>query len=191
MGGPEHGGFARGPELRTGRLLLRRWQPSDREPFAQINSDPVVMEFFPGLQSAAVSDAMIEDFERGFERDGFGLWAVELPGELELAGFIGLMPVRPEMPFAPAVEVGWRLTPKAWGRGIAQEGARAAIAFGFGEARLEEIVSMTSVQNVRSRRVMERLGMRRDEAGDFDHPLIAAGHPLARHVLYRLRRDEA
>jgi RimJ/RimL family protein N-acetyltransferase len=180
----------RGPQLRTERLLLRRWRPSDLEPFARMNADPVVMEFFPGLQSPQVSAEMIEHFEQEFDRDGFGLWAVELPGELDLAGFVGLTRVRPELPFAPAVEVGWRLTPSAWGRGIAQEAARAALEFGFGKADLEEVVSMTSVRNVRSRRVMERLGMRRDEDGDFDHPLFAPGHPLARHVLYRLSAEQ-
>ncbi len=177
---------AREPELRTERLLLRRWRPADREPFARINADPVVMEFFPGLQSPQVSDEMIEEFERGFERDGFGLWAVEIPGEMGLAGFVGLMRVAADLPFAPAVEVGWRLTPQAWGRGIAYEAARASIDFGFTMAGLTEVVSMTSVLNLRSRRLMERLGMKRDPAEDFDHPRIAAGHRLERHVLYRL-----
>lgn len=179
-----------GPELRTERLLLRRWRPSDREPFAAINADPVVMEFFPGLQSPQVSAEMIEHFEEELERERFGLWAVEIPGELQLAGFVGLTRVRAEMPFAPAVEIGWRLTPSAWGRGIAREAAEAALDVGFDEAGLEEIVSLTAAANLRSRRLMERLGMRRDEDGDFDHPLIAPGHALARHVLYRLRRPD-
>jgi RimJ/RimL family protein N-acetyltransferase len=178
----------RGPELRTERLLLRRWRTSDREPFARINADPVVMEFFPGVQSAEVSAEMIQDFERAFEADGFGLWAVEVPGELSLAGFVGLMRVGADLPFAPAVEVGWRLTPKAWGRGIAFEAATAALGFGFEQAELEAVVSYTSAANQRSRRLMERLGMRRDPAGDFEHPRIARGHPLAPHVLYRLER---
>jgi RimJ/RimL family protein N-acetyltransferase len=180
----------RGPELRTERLLLRRWRPSDLEPFARINADPVVMEFFPGLQPPLVSTELVARIEEEFERDGFGLWAVELPGEIALAGFVGLMRVREEMPFAPAVEAGWRLTPKAWGRGIATEAAKAALDFGFGPAALEEIVAYTSARNVRSRRLMERLGMHHDPAEDFDHPRIAASSPLAPHVLYRLRRQE-
>ena len=180
----------RGPELRTQRLLLRRWRPSDREPFAQLNADPVVMEFFPGLHSPLVSAEMIEWIEADFERNGFGLWAVEIPGEMSLAGFVGLMRVQAEMPFAPAVEVGWRLTPKAWGRGIAHEAADAALGFGFGPAELEEIVAYTAAGNVRSRRLMERLGMHRDAAADFAHPRIAASSPLSAHVLYRLRGDE-
>ena len=181
-------GDAPGPELRTERLLLRRWRSADREPFAAINADPAVMEFFPGLQSAQVSAEMIDDFEREFEAQGFGLWAVELPGELPLAGFAGLMRVGADLPFAPAVEVGWRVTPKAWGRSIAFEAATAALRFGFERAGLERVVSYTAAANLRSRRLMERLGMCRDPAEDFEHPRIADGHPLAPHVLYRLER---
>jgi RimJ/RimL family protein N-acetyltransferase len=129
---------------------------------------------------------MADEFERSFERDGFGPWAVEIVGERDFAGFVGLMRVGAEIPCAPAVEVGWRLTPAAWGRSIAFEAARASLDFGFGTAALSEIVSMTAVLNVRSRRLMERLGMSRDPADDFEHPHIAAGHRLAPHVLYRL-----
>lgn len=178
--------MARGPQLRTERLLLRRWRPADREPFARINADALVMEHFPGLQSPQASDEMIGRFEQGFEHDGFGPWAVEIPGEMQLAGFVGLMRVRRELPFAPAVEVGWRLTPAAWGRGIAQEAAVAAIDFGFGRARLRQLVAMTTVANTRSRRLMERLGMSRDAGADFMHPLISPHDQTAPHVLYRL-----
>jgi RimJ/RimL family protein N-acetyltransferase len=136
-----------------------------------------------------VSAAMIDRFERDFESEGFGLWALEIPGELQLAGFLGLARVHADLPCAPAVEIGWRLTPRAWGRGIAFEGAQAALDFAFQEVGLAEVVSFTAVGNVRSRRLMERLGMARDETADFDHPLIASGHPLARHVLYRRRRS--
>lgn len=180
------GAGGRGPELRTERLLLRRWRPSDREAFARINADPVVMEFFPGLQSPEISAEMADDFERSFERDGFGPWAVEIPGETDFAGFVGLIRVGADMPCAPAVEVGWRLTPAAWGRSIAYEAARASLDFAFGSVGLGEVVSMTAVLNTRSRRLMERLGMVRDPAEDFVHPRIAAGHRLAPHVLYRL-----
>ncbi len=182
--------MAAGPELRTQRLLLRRWRPSDREPFARINADPRVMEHFPGLQSPQVSQEMMDHFEEGFERDGFGLWAVEMPGEMQLAGFVGLARVSPKMPFAPAIEIGWRLTPAAWGRSVAHEAAVAALDFGFNRAGLEEIVSMTTVENVRSRRLMERLGMTRDPGADFMHPLIPAEHPTAPHVLYRLTASQ-
>jgi RimJ/RimL family protein N-acetyltransferase len=166
--------------------VLRRWRLSDREPFARINADPVVMEHFPGLQSPAVSEEMIADFEQQFERDGFGLWAVEIPGEIDLAGFVGLARVAPEMPFAPVVEIGWRLTPAAWGRSIAYEGARAALDYGFGPAGLSEVVAYTTVRNERSRQLMERLGMRYEEGADFLHPKIAPNDPVAPHVVYRL-----
>lgn len=175
-----------GPELRTERLLLRRWRASDREPFATINADPVVMEFFTDLQSPAISDEMTADFEREFEAVGFGPWVVELPGELPFAGFVGLMRVGADIPCAPAVEVGWRLAPQAWGRSIAFEAATAALRFGFERAELDKIVAYTVALNVRSRRLMERLRMRRDPTEDFEHPRIESGHPLASHVLCRL-----
>ena len=177
---------AAGPELRTERLTLRRWRDADRAPFAQMNADPRVMEFFPAPLSREESDALITRIEAGFDRHGFGLWALEVRETGEFIGFTGLAPPEFEAHFTPAVEVGWRLAAPAWGRGYATEAARAAIAFGFERAGLEEIVSMTSVLNERSRAVMERLGMSRDPADDFDHPGIPAGHPLRRHVLYRL-----
>jgi RimJ/RimL family protein N-acetyltransferase len=177
---------AAGPELRTARLTLRRWRDADRAPFAQINADPRVMEFFPAPLSRDESDALITRIEAGFDRYGFGLWALEVRETGQFIGFTGLAPPEFEAHFTPAVEVGWRLAAPAWGRGYATEAARAAIAFGFERAGLEEIVSMTSVVNERSRAVMERLGMSRDPADDFDHPGIPAGHPLRRHVLYRI-----
>jgi RimJ/RimL family protein N-acetyltransferase len=174
--------------LRTERLLLRRWRPEDSEPFAQLNADPQVMEHFPATLTRAQSDELIERIERSFAADGFGAWAVELPGSIPLAGFVGLWRQNDErLPFAPAVEIGWRLSRESWGRGIATEAASAAIGFGFGELGLEEIVSFTTVANTRSRAVMERLGMRRDPAEDFLHPQIAADDPLAAHVLYRIK----
>jgi RimJ/RimL family protein N-acetyltransferase len=177
---------AAGPELRTERLTLRRWRDADRAPFAQMNADPRVMEFFPAPLSREESDALITRIEAGFDRHGFGLWALEVRETGQLIGFTGLAPPEFEAHFTPAVEVGWRLAAPAWGRGYATEAARAAITFGFERAGLEEIVSMTSALNERSRAVMERLGMSRDQADDFDHPGIPAGHPLRRHVLYRL-----
>jgi RimJ/RimL family protein N-acetyltransferase len=176
------------PQLRTERLLLRRWRPGDLPSFAALNADPDVMEHLPARLSSAESAALIERFELGFETDGYGLWAVELPGEADCIGFVGLSPVDFDVFFAPAVEVGWRLARSFWGRGLATEGARAALAFGFEECDLPEIVSFTAEGNRRSRAVMERLGMRRNPQEDFDHPLLAAGNPLRRHVLYRLDR---
>lgn len=174
------------PELRTERLLLRRWRQTDRAPFAALNADPRVMEHFPALLSREESDAMVARIEAHFERHGFGFWAVEAPGVTEFAGFIGLAVPRFEAHFTPCVEIGWRLAASHWGRGFATEGARAALDLGFGSLGLAQIVSCTVPANIRSRRVMEKLGMSHDPADDFDHPLLTSGHPLRRHVLYRL-----
>jgi len=180
-----------GPLLRTERLLLRRWRAEDSAPFAQLNADPQVMEHFPATLTRAQSDALIEQIELCFKTHGYGAWAVEVPGEIELAGFVGLWPQNdPRLAFAPAVEIGWRLSRISWGRGIATEAATAALAYGFDRLGIEEVVSFTSAGNARSRAVMERLGMRHDPAEDFLHPQIDVAHRLARHVLYRLRAGE-
>ncbi len=175
------------PRLQTPRLTLRRWRSGDREPFAAINADPRVMEHFLAPLSRGQSDELIERIEHGFDEHGFGLWALEVRGGGELIGLTGLSVPEFEAGFTPAVEVGWRLAATAWGQGYATEAARAALGFGFERCGLEEVVSFTSAGNRRSRAVMERIGMRRDAEGDFDHPWIPAGHPLRRHVLYRVR----
>jgi RimJ/RimL family protein N-acetyltransferase len=176
-------------ELRTLRLLLRGWRPDDREAFAALNADPVTMEHFESPLTREESDAFVDRIEADLAELGWGLWAVEVEGAADFIGFVGLHPVRFDAHFTPAVEVGWRLDRAHWGHGYATEAARAAVAFGFGELGLHEIVSFTVPANRRSRAVMERLGMRRDPADDFDHPRVAAGHPLRRHVLYRRGRD--
>jgi RimJ/RimL family protein N-acetyltransferase len=176
------------PELRTERLLLREWRDDDLEPFAALNADPEAMRHFPKLLTREESDERVRQIREHFERHGFGLWAVEIRNGTPFIGFVGLSTPRFEPPFTPFVEVGWRLARQSWGHGFATEGARAALAFGFERLGLPEIVSSTVPDNVRSRRVMERLGMTRDPADDFDHPLLAEGHPLRKHVLYRLRR---
>jgi RimJ/RimL family protein N-acetyltransferase len=175
-------------QLETERLLLRRWRPEDREPFARMNSDPRVMEFFPRQFSREESDVSVDRIESHFEKHGFGLWAVELPGVAPFIGFIGLAVPRFEAAFTPCVEIGWRLAAEYWGRGYATEGARAALAFGFETLKLDEIVSMTVPANVRSRRVMEKIGMLHCPEEDFEHPLVPEGHALRRHVLYRISR---
>ncbi|MGO9488498.1 MAG: GNAT family N-acetyltransferase [Solirubrobacteraceae bacterium] len=179
-----------GPGLETERLLLRRWQPADLDPFAAMNADPAVMEHFPATLSRRDSGRAIARIEAEFEREGFGLWAVEVRGGPRFAGFVGLTRVEGELPFAPAVEVGWRLARAQWGRGLATEAAGAALEDGFARLALAQIVAYTAVANLRSRRVMERLGMRRDRAGDFVHPLLGDGHRLGPHVLYRLRAEQ-
>ena len=176
-----------GPVLRTERLILRPWREEDLAPFAAMNADPAVMRHFPATLSRAESDAMVGRVRLHFATRGFGLWAVEIPGATPFAGFVGMSVPRFEAPFMPCVEIGWRLAPDCWGRGYATEGAKAAVAFGFGTLKLPEIVSFTVVANQPSRRVMERLGMCHDPADDFDHPSVAEGHPMRRHVLYRLR----
>jgi RimJ/RimL family protein N-acetyltransferase len=174
--------------LETERLILRRWRDADREPFARMNRDAAVMEFFPGPLSPAESDQMVERIETHFDQHGFGLWAAELRETGEFVGFIGLATPRFVAAFTPCVEIGWRLAPEFWGRGLATEGARAVVRYAFEVLALPALVSFTVPSNVRSRRVMERLGLTRDAQEDFDHPLLAAGHPLRRHVLYRLNR---
>ena len=176
--------------MRTDRLILRKWRDSDREAFAALNADPVVCEFLPGPLSREQSDASVDRIMRQLAEHDFGMWAVEIPGVVEFAGFTGLSIQKFEAHFTPCVEVGWRLAAAHWGRGYATEAARAAIDFGFSELELPEIVSYTVPENVRSRRVMEKLGMKRDENGDFDHPFLTPGHRLERHVLYRLSKAD-
>jgi RimJ/RimL family protein N-acetyltransferase len=176
------------PELRTSRLVLRRWRDTDRASFAALNADPVVMEHFPATLRREESDDLADRIAAGLDERGWGLWAVEIPGTVAFAGFIGLNPATFAAPFTPAVEVGWRLAREHWGSGYATEGARAALTFGFDALALEEIVSFTTHGNERSRQVMERLGMRRDPADDFDNPNVPDGDPLRPHVLYRLDR---
>ena len=177
-----------GRELRTDRLLLRRWRPDDRAPFAALNADPVVMEHFPGVLTREESDDFADRNEAGLEERGYGLWAVEVPDVAPFIGFIGLNPVRFDAHFTPALEVGWRLARDSWGHGYATEGAGAALAFAFDTLAKEEVVSFTTVKNARSRAVMERLGMTRDPTEDFEYPNLPEGHPIRPHVLYRLSR---
>ena len=172
----------------TPRLLLRRWRGEDLAPFAVLNADPRVMEHFPGTLDRAASDALAVAIKDDFARCGFGLWAVEAPGVAEFVGFAGLRAPTFEAHFTPCVEIGWRLAFPYWSQGYATEAARAAVAHGFGPLGLDEIVSFTVPANLRSRAVMERLGMSRSPADDFDHPKLPEGHPQRRHVLYRLRR---
>jgi RimJ/RimL family protein N-acetyltransferase len=176
-------------QLRTARLLLRRWRQIDREPFAKLNADPVVMEHFPSVLSRAESDAMVDRIEAQFDELGYGLWAVEALDEAPFIGFVGLSVPKFQAHFMPAVEIGWRLDRNHWGRGFATEAARAALADGFDRAGLQEIVSFTAAANARSTQVMQRLGMTHNPADDFEHPALPEGHRLRRHVLYRLSRE--
>lgn len=181
--------FATIPTLTTDRLLLRSWRDSDLEPFAALNADPEVMEFMRWPLTRADSDAWVGRINASWTANGYGLWAVEVVGGSEFVGFVGLADALFDAPFTPAIEVGWRLARSAWGNGYATEGARAALSYGFRDAGLPEILTFTASANVRSRAVMERLGMVRDPDGDFDHPAVPEGHRVRPHVLYRLTGD--
>jgi RimJ/RimL family protein N-acetyltransferase len=175
--------------LRTPRLLLREWRDDDIAPFAAMSADPEGMRYLPSLDRTA-AEAWVARMRVHFEEHGFGNFVVELPGEASFVGVVGLNWVRWNLAFTPAVEAGWRLARPDWGKGYALEAARAAIEDGFGRVGLAGIVAYTVPANRASRQVMERLGMTRDPAEDFDHPSQPEGHPLRRHVLYRLRRDD-
>lgn len=174
-------------ELVTERLLLRRWRDEDREPFFCMCRDAEVMRYLLPVNDRAASDAFVDRLNGHFEVNGFGMWAAERRDTGHFIGAVGLLIPRVAFAFSPCVEVGWRLTRDAWGNGLASEGAAAAMKAGFEQLGLTEIVSMTAVQNERSWRVMERLGMRRD-GQTFAHPALAADHPLSEHFLYRKRR---
>ena len=176
-------------EIRSDRLLLRRWRDADRDSFASLNTDSQVMDHFPAALTREESDALADRIEQHFREHGFGLWAVEVPGVVPFAGFVGLAIPSFKAHFAPCVEVGWRLAVEHWGFGYATEGACYALAFGFQQLGVPEIVSFTVPENRRSRRVMERLGMVHDAADDFDHP--DAPEVQRRHVLYRITPAEA
>jgi len=177
--------------LRTERLLMRQWVVADREPFAALNADPVVMEHFPGPMSREASDAFVDRIEVQWNSHGWGLWAIEVPDVAPFIGYVGLWPAD-YLPHGPRVEVGWRLARRYWGHGYATEAATRAVAVGFEEVGLDEIVSFTVPQNRRSRAVMERIGLAEDPAASFDHPRVdAARNPhLVRHVFYRLGRED-
>jgi RimJ/RimL family protein N-acetyltransferase len=175
--------------IRTDRLLMRRWRDSDLAPFAALNGDPETMRFFPETLDRAASDALVDRIETRFEQQGYGLWALEITATGQFIGFTGLNPVPDGVPGASGLEIGWRLARPAWHRGYATEAARAALTVAFDGAGLPEVWSFTSVLNEPSAAVMRRIGM--SEVGRFDHPRIAAGHPLRPHVLYHLGRPEA
>jgi RimJ/RimL family protein N-acetyltransferase len=176
--------------LKTSRLKLREWRDEDLAPWAALNADPRVREFFPSVLTFEESAAQMRQARDHFARHGFGPWAVEVIGGAPFIGFIGLSVPSFEAHFTPCVELGYRLAFDAWGHGYATEGARAGLRYGFESLGLPEIVAFTTATNWRSRRVMERLGMDHDRADDFDHPSLPDGHPLRRHVLYRIGAPE-
>jgi RimJ/RimL family protein N-acetyltransferase len=177
------------PELHTSRLRLRAWRDEDLPLFAELNADREVMEHLLGPLTRSQSDALVGRITEHFLREGFGFWAVEAPGVSGFIGMVGIGIPSYTAPFTPCVEVGWRLGRQYWGQGFATEAARAALEFGFKTVDLPETVALTVPSNARSRAVMAKLGMVRTASDDFDHPLVPAGHPLKRHVLYRLSKQ--
>lgn len=177
-------------ELQTQRLLLRQWRDGDLEPFAQLNADPQVMEFYPHPLTRQESDAIAHKIMGLIAERGWGLWAVELQSGGAFIGYVGLHVPSEELPFSPCVEIGWRLAAAYWGKGYATEAARAALSVGFERLGLPEVVSFTTVRNTRSRRVMERIGMHY-HGEHFEHPALPEKSPLREHVLYRLRKELA
>jgi len=176
-------------EFETERLRLRQWITADREPFAALNAEPKVMEFFPAPLERAASDALASRCESLIAERGWGFWAAETKVTRQFIGFVGLHIPVAELPFSPCVEIGWRLASPYWGKGYATEAARAALQVGFELLGLPEIVSFASLHNRRSRAVMERLGMR-ETAEIFEHPHIPVGNSLCKHCLYRLSSEE-
>ncbi|MBS4163765.1 Acetyltransferase [Candidatus Protochlamydia amoebophila] len=178
------------PVIKTERLVLRQWCEDDLEPFAKLNADPRVMEWFPSTLSRAGSDDLAKRISPKLQEQGWGLWAVSIPDISSFIGFIGLAGPTFNAHFTPAVEVGWRLAYEYWGKGYATEGALAALKYGYEMLNLKEIVSFTTLANQRSRHVMEKIGMHHDPKDDFDHPKLPKDHLLKKHVLYRMNHNE-
>lgn len=173
--------------IETERLILRTWRDEDVEPYYLINQDPRVLEFLLGPPSMSEVKEFIRAMNDQLSGEAYTLWAVEEKETGLMIGFTGLHKIAPSLPFAPAVEIGWRLGSQYWGQGYATEAARAVIDYGFEKIGLDEIVSFTARGNVRSMRVMEKIGMRRDFKGDFAHSKLPKDHPLSQHVLYRMK----
>lgn len=173
------------PTLETPRLILRSWCDADIAPWAAMGADDKVMEFFPSTYERTQAESLAASMRERLEANGFGWWVMEIKDGAPFAGVVCLQDVPFDAPFTPAIEVGWRLARDHWGYGYATEGARAALAFAFEVLNRDEVVAMTASINLRSQRVMERLGMTHDAREDFDHPRFEPGHRLRRHVLYR------
>lgn len=170
--------------IETPRLILRQWQQSDHEPYILLNADPEVMEFFPSARTPGATVAQIDKLFASIDQHGYGFFAVERKDNHKFIGFTGLGNPGFKADFTPCIEIGWRLSKENWGQGFATEAALACLDFGFDQLGLDEIYSFTSVHNKRSKMVMHRIGM--TKIGEFDHPLIADGHVLKRHVLYKI-----
>jgi RimJ/RimL family protein N-acetyltransferase len=176
------------PVIETERLLLRTWIKSDVEPLTAINQDPKVMEYFPSTIDRDSTKQFIERMNQHFDKYHYTFFAVVRKDTNEFIGFVGIANVNFNAHFTPAVEIGWRLSSQHWGNGFAPEAAKAVLAYAFDVLKLPDIVSFTAKSNAKSRRVMEKIGLHHDPAGDFDHPKLSSDSPLCRHVLYRMKR---
>ena len=172
------------------RIVLRRWRDSDLLAFAAMNADPEVMRHFPATLNSRESADLLTRIRQHFDQHGYGVWALEITGQLPFAGFVGLLQVNFEAHFSPAVEIAWRLVHSAWGKSYATKAALRVLHHAFEELQLEEVVSFTVPANQRSQAVMQRIGMHTHIEDNFEHPRLPTGHPLREHVLYRLKRDE-
>jgi len=176
--------------FKTKRLILKTWKEQDLDSMSAINQDPLVCEFLLKIGNRAATKTLIRRFMNHYKKYGFTAYAVELKSNGEFIGFVGLLVTSFEAHFTPAVEIAWRLDSKCWGKGYATEAAKAIIDFSFTTLKLEEVVSFTVENNIRSRRVMEKIGMHHNPHDDFNHPKLSKNSPLCRHVLYRLSRRE-
>lgn len=176
--------------IETERLILRTWRKEDTDPYFQINQDPKVMEYFPGLQDLETTKNFIIKVNNHFDKHGYTLYATARKDTNEFIGFIGLFVADFEAHFTPATEIGWRLSSKHWGKGFATEGAKAVLDYAFKELEIPEIVSFTAEGNAKSIKVMQKIGLQHNAGNDFDHPKLDDASPLKRHVLYRLTRED-
>ncbi len=176
--------------IKTDRLILRPWHEGDLQTFAELNADTRVMEHFPSIRTFKETVKEYESIQEHFKTHGYGWWAVSEKDKTKFIGFIGLRYIDFPAPFTPAIEVAWRLKFDYWGKGYATEGAIASLDYGFKVLKLPEIISFTSVSNIRSQAVMERIGMHHDPKDDFNHPKLSNEHKLSRHVLYRIGINE-
>jgi len=175
--------------LKSNRLLLRQWTEGDFLPFAEICADEEVMAFFPKPQTQQESYEMAEKIQSLIKSRGWGFWAIEIPNKHKFIGFVGLHIPKDSLPFSPCVEIGWRLSKSHWGKGYATEAANAALEYAFNKLNLNEVVSFTTLANVRSIAVMQKIGMRNTDQ-NFMHPDIENSHPLCEHVLYKINKSE-
>jgi RimJ/RimL family protein N-acetyltransferase len=173
-------------ELRSHRLLLRQFRDSDLEPLVAMGQDPIVMKYFVSLMSREESEAMMIRMKNNWEKNGFGVFAVEIPGVHDFAGFVGFAYPKWEAPFTPCIEILWRLIPAVHNKGYCTEAARTCLEWGFKEKGFKEIYSFAYPKNIASWKVMEKIGMKRE--GEFEHPMVQEGHELRKHLVYRIER---